>query len=154
MLDLSRSFHVGMAVSDIDSARQQLGVSLGLDWTPIRVFDPLPFWTPERGEHDVIVHACYSRQGPEHLELCQGTGDFYHPDQKPDARHLGVWVDDLPAETERLLSNGWQVLAAGAKPDDGFGAICYLQPPMGGLTIELVAIDLKPVIDEWLAATE
>ena len=87
-----------------------------------------------------------------HLELCQGTGRFYDPEAQPDARHIGVWVDDLPAEAEQLLRQDWQVLAAGAAPEEGYGAICYMQPGMGGLVIELVSTDLKPFIEDWLAA--
>ena len=45
-----------------------------------------------------------------------------------------------------------RVLAAGASPEAGYGLICYLTPPSGGLVIELVSTDLKPVISEWLTA--
>lgn len=152
--DLQRCFHVGMPVSDIEAARKNLGGAMNVDWSPVRVFDPLPFWTPERGAHEVVVHACYSRQGPQHMELCQGTGDFYDPSSGPDARHIGVWVDDLPREASDLLSRGWTVVAGGAAPDDGFGSISYMAPPMGGLLVELVSADLKPFIDSWMRATD
>jgi hypothetical protein len=151
MFDLQRIYHTGMAVADIAAAQASIGQALHLEWAPVRSFDPLPFWTPEDGPHEVIVHATYSRQGPHHLELVQGTGAFYDPDRAPDSRHIGVWVDDLPAEAGRLLSLGWQTVAAGAAPDDGFGLIAYLRPPIPGLLVELVSVDLKPVIDEWIA---
>jgi len=152
MINLSRTFHTGIVVSDIHAAQGALASSIDVAWSPIRTFEPLPFWTPALGTHDVVVSACYSRQGPVHLELCQGTGRFYDPEAQPDARHIGVWVDDLPAETEQLLRQDWQVLAAGAAPEEGYGAICYMQPGMGGLVIELVSTDLKPFIEDWLAA--
>ena len=154
MLDFSRSFHVGMVVSDIHHSQKVLGESMSLDWSPIRAFDPLPFWTPEDGDHEVVVHACYSRQGPQHIELCQGTGRFYDPALQPDSRHMGVWVDNLVEEAERLLALKWKVLAAGASPKEGYGVICYMQPEFGGLVIELVSTALEPVIAEWVAATE
>lgn len=154
MIDLTRSFHIGMIVEDLAAAQREMGASLNLDWSPVRVFDPFPFWTPQAGSHEVIVRACYSRQGPQHLELCQGSGDFYNPRTVPDGRHIGVWVDDLPGEVERLRGHGWQVIAAGASPEDGYGAITYMQPLIGGLVIELVSTDLQSFIQEWLASRE
>ncbi len=151
MFDLKRIFHTGMSVADITAAQTSIGRALNLEWSPVRSFEPLPFWTPEDGTHEIIVHACYSRQGPHHLELVQGMGAFYDPDREPDSRHMGVWVDDLPNEAERLLKLGWQTVAAGAAPDDGFGLIAYLRPPIPGLLVELVSTDLKPVFDEWIA---
>ncbi len=151
MFDLQRVYHTGMAVADIASAQASYGAALGLSWSPVRSFEPLPFWTPEDGAHEVFVQATYSRQGPHHLELVQGTGAFYDPDRAPDSRHIGVWVDDLPAEAERLLGLGWKTVAAGTSPSDGFGLIAYLRPPVPGLLVELVSVDLKPVIDEWIA---
>ena len=50
------------------------------------------------------------------------------------------------------MDKGWRVLAAGASPEAGYGLICYLTPPSGGLVIELVSTDLEPVISEWLTA--
>ena len=109
MFDLQRMFHVGIAVADLSEAMQRMGADLHLEWSPVRRFDPLPFWTPERGCHEVSVSAVYSRQGPQHLELVQSTGAFYAPGAQPDNRHIGVWVDDLPAEAHRLLRSGWCV---------------------------------------------
>ena len=63
MLKMSDCFHNGIAVSDIHEARASLGESLGVEWSPVRAFDPLPFWTPEAGDHEITVHACYSREG-------------------------------------------------------------------------------------------
>ena len=152
MIDFQRIYHTGMAVADIEAARAQIGQDLNLQWSVVRAFDPLPFWTPEAGMHEVVVQACYSRQGPQHLELVQGTGAFYDPAHQQINRHVGVWVDDLPAEADRLTGRGWRVLAAGAAPDDGYGIIAYLMPPTGGLTVELVSTDLGPVFFEWLTA--
>lgn len=150
MIDLQRFHHSGMAVADIDVTMDLLGPVLGLSWAPVRDFDPLPFWTPEQGAHEVRVRATYSLGGPHHLELVQGTGPFYDPDRTPDARHIGIWVDDLAAEANRLVGAGWTVVAAGASPDQGYGLIAYVSPPVPGLLVELISTDLKPVIDDWL----
>ena len=76
MFDLQRTFHLGMAVDDIEAARVQLGADMNLSWTAIWLMDPLPFWTPESGEHEIVLKACYSRQGPHHLELVESASPF------------------------------------------------------------------------------
>ena len=155
MFDLQRIYHTGISVSDVNAAKLKLGRDLNLKWCEVRTFDPLPMWTPKDGLRDYRVTATYSVPGPHHLELVQGpAGTFYDPTMHPDSRHIGVWVDDLPAETEALLRADWRIVAAGATPQDGYGIICYLTPPAGGILVELVAMSLKPVIDEWIATPE
>lgn len=152
MIDFQRMYHTGMMVENVEAAMERLGRDLALEWAPVRTFDPLPFWTPERGLHEIKVRATYSRPGPQHLELCSGPkNSFYDPAALPDGRHIGVWVDDLPAEVERLCAGGWRVVAAGGAPEQGYGILAYLAPPLPGLIVELVSKDLEPVIREWLA---
>ena len=154
MIDWSRMFHTGFVVEDLDSAKTHFQTTLGLQFTDTQIFDPLPFWTPDRGVHDVVVHACYAQPGPVHLELCQGTGAFYSVTEGPDARHMGLWVDDVAGEVETLEQQGWQVLAAGASPNDGYGSICYLRAPLGELVVELVSTELERFIGTWLATAK
>lgn len=97
------------------------------------------------------VRATYSVGSPVAMEIVQGTGGFHDPARAPDARHIGLWVDDLRGEADALVAQGWTVRAANAAPQDGYGVIAYLEAPMGGLLIELVSMDLKPAIDEWMA---
>ncbi|MEQ6332054.1 VOC family protein [Sphingobium sp. MK2] len=150
MIDLTRTHHKGIAVADIDRAVADYGAALDLTFAPVRDFDPLPFWTPEDGLREIRVRATYSLGGPIHIELVQGQGPFYDPATATTARHIGVWVDDLPAETARLVDLGWTVRAANAKPEDGYGLIAYLASPDDALLVELISTALKPAIDEWL----
>lgn len=151
MIDLQRFHHYGMAVADIDAAQTMFAKALNLRFAPVRNFDPFPFWTPEQGTHVVNVFATYSIEGPVRLELVQGTGPFYDPGRLPDARHVGLWVDDVAAEAGILAAQGWSTIASGAAPDDGWGVIAYMSPPVPGLLVELISMSLKPVIDEWTA---
>ena len=148
---LSETFHVGMAVEDIDQCCKQIGKDLNLDWLPIKSFDPLPFWTPEEGLREISVKATYSRQGPLRIEIVQGTSIFYDPNRLPDSRHVGIWVDDLIEEATRLIDNGWIVQAAGDEPSAGYGTIAYLSPPFPGLMVELVSRQLEPMMNEWFS---
>ena len=148
---LSETFHIGMAVEDIDQCCEQIGEDLNLDWLPIKSFDPLPFWTPEEGLREISVKATYSRQGPQRIEIVQGTSIFYDPNRLPDSRHVGIWVDDLIEEATRLIDKGWIVLAAGDEPSAGYGTIAYLSPPFPGLMVELVSKQLEPMMNEWFS---
>ncbi len=148
---LSETFHIGMAVEDIDQCCKQIGEDLNLDWLPIKSFDPLPFWTPEEGLREISVKATYSRQGPQRIEIVQGTSIFYDPNRLPDSRHVGIWVDDLIEEATRLINKGWIVLAAGDEPSAGYGTIAYLSPPFPGLMVELVSKQLEPMMNEWFS---
>lgn len=151
MVDLTNIHHNGIAVADIDKAVADYGRDLGLRFAPIRDFDPLPFWTPEEGAHEVRVRATYSTgQGP-HLELVQGEGPFYDPAHATHARHIGVWTQDVKGDADRLVAAGWRVKAANAAPDAGYGIIAYLVSPGDALLVELVSTDLRPMIDDWLA---
>ena len=148
---LSETFHIGMAVEDIDQCCKQIGEDLNLDWLPIKSFDPLPFWTPEEGLREISVKATYSRQGPQRIEIVQGTSIFYDPNRLPDSRHVGIWVHDLIEEATRLIDKGWIVLAAGDEPSAGYGTIAYLSPPFPGLMVELVSKQLEPMMNEWFS---
>ena len=151
MFEMQRIFHTGIVVDDIEKAKAEIGASLNLTWTPVRVFDSLVLWTPERGLFEIRNKADYSRQGPHHLEICEGPkGSFYDPAILPHGRHIGVWVDDLRQETDELLENGWRLLAANGTPDDDYGVITYMAPPTAAFVVELVATKLKPMIDTWL----
>lgn len=152
MIDWSRTHHSGYPVADIEEGKRRFGHAMRLDWAPVRRFDPLPFWTPRRGSHEVVVLATYSRTGPHHVELIQGTGDFFDPASGPDARHIGVFVDDLRAEAEHLLAQGWTTVAANAAPEDGFGSIAYLAARDPQFLVELISTDLEPALSEWIAS--
>jgi hypothetical protein len=155
MIDFQRIFHTGIVVDDLATAQRELGETMNLEWTPVRVFDPLPFWTPADGLQHYRVEAVYSRAGPHHLEICKGPkGSFYDPAVFPDGRHVGVWVDDLKAETEKLIAAGWVVIGAGAPPEEGYGVLCYLRPPTAGFVVELVSEVLRPAMEAWWSATE
>ena len=150
MIDLSRIFHTGIIVEDLKKAMVELGDALGLEWTEVKEFDPIVHWIPGKGRNEIAMKAVYSRQGPVHLEVCEGpAGSFYDTSNQPDGRHIGVWVDDLVGETDRLVSAGWRILAANGTPDEGYGVIAYLTPPDETFVIELVDAELKPMIDEW-----
>ena len=63
-----------------------------------------------------------------------------------------MWADDVTAETEALIANGWSLLGAQRDPADGegYGVFTYLQPPTG-LIVELVDRAVLPHFEQWWA---
>jgi catechol 2,3-dioxygenase-like lactoylglutathione lyase family enzyme len=149
MLDYGRAFHTGVLTPDLDAAIAFYSKTLGLTFAEPYEFDALPIWTPDKGLHSVRNRFTYSIEGPMHLELQRGEpGSFYDP-APSRGDHLGFWVADIPATVADLTANGWDVIAAGAAPEDGWGVFTYLRPDGGGMAIEIVSEDLQPVFAKW-----
>lgn len=151
MIDYQRLYHTGIRVADIDQAMVEMGGSLGVTWATVQHNTAQSVWTPERGSHEVELTFVYSTEGPQHIELLMsGPDSIWHAGDSPGVHHLGVWVDDVPAETQRCIDAGWTVAAAGASPDDGYGAFTYVVPPSGPI-IELVWSAIQPMFEQWWA---
>lgn len=153
MIDMREAFHVGVRVVDLDAAMQQIGPALGVRWASPMAFDGQPVWTPERGLEKVPLRFCYSVDPPMHIELLESSGgSVWDASDAPGAHHVGVWVDDVDAEAERLVSLGWSLAACGSDPDaDGTrGMFAYCQPP-NGLLVELVSREIQPFFEAWWA---
>ena len=91
-----------------------------------------PVWTPGRGLERVPLRFCYSVDPPMHIELVEGSGgSVWDAGDAPGTHHVGVWVDDVDAEAERLVSLGWSLEACRSDPvaDGTHGIFAYLQPP-------------------------
>ena len=152
MIDPSDVFHIGVRVADLDAAMDELGDSLGVSWAEPRSADAQPIWTPSKGAHEVQLRYTYSTAGPQHVELLEGQpGSFWDGREMPGTHHMGVWVDDVAAETGRLTGRGWELVAAYHSPDEGYGFFAYLRPP-SGLIVELVDRAILPHFDAWWAA--
>ena len=151
MIDYQRIFHLGVRVNDLDSAMSEMAGGLGARWAAVQHNPAQHVWTPEDGLREVPLTFVYSCEGPQHIELLQApSGTVWHAGDAPGAHHVGVWVDDVAAETRACLDAGWTLAAAGAAPDDGFGVFTYLVPP-SGLIIELVLSAAQSRFEQWWA---
>jgi catechol 2,3-dioxygenase-like lactoylglutathione lyase family enzyme len=154
MIDYQELFHVGVRVPDLDVAMEELGDSLGLIWSETRENPAQSLWTPSTGLQHIQLRYTYSAQGPQHVELLEGAaGSFWDGNDRGGAHHLGVWVDDVDAESDRLIAAGWTLVGAQNDPagDAGYGLFTYLQPP-SGLIVELVSTGAQAFFEQWWAA--
>lgn len=149
MIDYQQIYHTGIRVPDLDAAMAEMGESLGVTWATVQRNPAQGVWTPDGGQQEVELQFVYSCEGPQHLELLQGpAGTVWDGSQHAGAHHVGVWVDDVAAETQRCLDAGWQIAAAQTSPDNGFGAFTYVVPP-SGFIVELVWSAIKPRFEDW-----
>ena len=152
MIDYQDLFHVGVRVRDLTSAMTELGTDMGLIWAEVRESPRQQLWTPTEGEQELHLRYTYSAEGPQHVELLEGPpGTFWDGRESPGAHHVGLWVDDVGGETERIAAAGWTVVGAQRRPDDGYGAFSYVQPPCG-LIVELVDRRLLGHFEAWWRA--
>jgi lactoylglutathione lyase len=148
VIDFQRLFHTGVRVADLDQAMAELGPVLGVTWAEPREGEQR-LWTPSGGRQTAGLRFTYSVEGPQHIELLEGEPRSpWAAGGEPGVHHVGVWVDDLPAEARRLVASGWDVVAAQAPPVDGFGLYAYLAPP-SGLLVELVDVAIEPHFQAW-----
>ena len=151
MLSLQDIFHVGIRVPDIHQAMEELGDSLGLTWTEVVESSGQRLWTPENGQQKIPLKFVYSREGPQHLELLEGEkGSFWDGSEDSGVHHVGIWVDDVQSETDRLISLDWDLLGSARPPEEGYASMSYLSPPSGTI-VELVTSANKARFDRWYA---
>ncbi|WP_232495246.1 VOC family protein [Novosphingobium kaempferiae] len=144
--------HHGLIVDDISRSMEVLGNELGVEWAPIRRFDPLRVWLPDMGWSEAHLTVTYSRQGPIHYELIEMIpGGAYEALRAVSPAHVGAWVADVGAEVEALLTDGWRVIAAGASPKHRYGQMAYMARD-GGPVLEVVGEPIRPMIEEWIAS--
>lgn len=154
MIDYGELFHLGVLVPDLDAAMDEMGESLGLVWAEPQVIDAQSLWTPDGGLQALELKFTYSAEGPQHVELLEGPpGSFWDGREHPGAHHVGLWADDVAAETDRLISTGWSLAGAQADPGDGagYGRFSYVRPP-SGLIVEFVDRTLTGFFSNWWGA--
>jgi catechol 2,3-dioxygenase-like lactoylglutathione lyase family enzyme len=143
-------YHVGVRVPDLEAAMTQLGAGLGVTWAEVVERDQ-PAWTPTDGAFTVPLRFTYSCEGPQHVELLQGApGSLWDGADLPGVHHQGIWVDDVAAETERLIAAGWKLEMAQKAPEDGYGSMTYVRSPSGFL-LEPVSAAVRPRFERWWA---
>jgi catechol 2,3-dioxygenase-like lactoylglutathione lyase family enzyme len=153
MIDMREAFHVGVRVVDLDAAMSDLSVALDIKWASPRTNEAQPIWTPMAGAEEVPLRYCYSVEGPLHIELVESSGgSFWDGSDQPGNHHVGIWVDDVAAEADSLICQGWTLMACRAAPTgkDRYGLFAYLQPPTG-ILIEIVSRELLPKFEAWWA---
>lgn len=149
-VDYSRCYHHGVRVPDLEQAMAEIGRALGITWCEPQQREQ-QVWLPDGGATSIPLRFTYSAEGPQHVELLEGApGSIWDGREAPGLHHIGVWSDDVVADTEAAIAAGWSLQLAQSPPDQGYGAFTYVQPP-SGLIVEYVWSALRPMFDRWFA---
>ncbi|MFO7165834.1 MAG: VOC family protein [Mycolicibacterium hassiacum] len=135
ILNAEDLYHTGVVVADLDAAMARLSAIGGYEWTA-----PLEFSLPVRiadTDRTVDFRFAYSLQAP-HLELVQQIpGTIWTPVPGNAAHHLGYFVDDVAAVSERLAAAGFEREACVVGEGGAAAAFAY-HIDAAGVRIEIV----------------
>ena len=123
-----------------------------MTWCRVQERDQAALDTRGRSRSPRGLRFTYSAEGPLHLELLQGQpGTIWDVGAGAGLHHTGVWTDDIKGDTTNLLDAGWSMVGgAQLSPEDGFGAMTYVQAP-SGYVLELVSTVVQPMFERWWA---
>jgi hypothetical protein len=141
-------FHTGVVVNDLAAAMDHHSKLLGLEWA-----SPVEHRRTYRGvdrDHDAHLKVSYSMGAGHHVELIeQKEGSVFRSGDAFRAHHLGFWTDSLEADTASLVANGYRLLFYGFNASGNVYGETFLEPPEGGLLVELLDERRRPDVERW-----
>jgi Glyoxalase/Bleomycin resistance protein/Dioxygenase superfamily len=148
----ARVYHVGFVVPDLTEGIAAMEAILGVPFTaPMEL--PMPVVHSSQGKHEITIRYAYSTQ-PAHVELIESVpGTLWDFDDPDRCHHLGVWTDDVAAESDRLAAMGMPATWWGQDEDTGHRFFSFHRTPFG-FYIELVDSVAKPFYPSWFGAAD
>ena len=148
MLGTLDVFHFGVVVPDIEMAMAEFGRRFSLTWAPLQERDQKA--TTGGGEQvSEHIRFTYSVQGTPHLELVQSTDARLWRAGVGELHHIGVFADDLVAESARLAAEGSPLDFCGGHTGQPVGFAYHLVP--GDLRLEVVDGTRREQFARWMA---
>lgn len=149
MLGTLDIYHFGVVVQDIEASMQDLGARLQLTWAPLQRREQLV----RTGDGEPVaehIAFTYSVQGTPHLELIESEEQrMWVPCPSGQLHHLGVFAEDVPAESARLAEQGARLEFGGGHSGTPAGFAYHLLP--GGLRLEIVEAGRREQFAAWMA---
>jgi catechol 2,3-dioxygenase-like lactoylglutathione lyase family enzyme len=146
---LGTLYHVGIVVPDIEDAKARFSDLLGITWGPVIETEVLDLRDGDGNELVLPNTLCYSVE-PPHLELVlEVPGSVWECNEHSNLHHIGVWTDDLPAETSRYSDARCPLQLCGRAPDGDLQQFAYHRDALG-VRIELVDASIKPMMEEFM----
>ncbi len=138
-------YHTGIVVEDYEGTLAQLSALFGYVFgEEIRGTHPV---TLASGETVMWESAfCYSLNGPR-LEIIRANPGTVWVPSDSGVHHLGYWSDDVAADMEALVAQGYEVELFGPGPD-GVPMYAYTKHPTGP-RIELVTRAVLPMFEKY-----
>jgi catechol 2,3-dioxygenase-like lactoylglutathione lyase family enzyme len=148
MAGLTEISHVGIVVPDLEAACDDLSRALGLTWA--KPAEQLVVGRSATGLTRTPVLLSWSVQGPPYVELLQGPpGTPWAAAGARRLHHVGYWVDDVAAESERLDQAGLTLEVAGE--DDQGRRAEYAYHLDGSVRVEVLDRRRRRMLERWIA---
>jgi hypothetical protein len=143
-------FHTGIIVPDLEAAMSGLGEALGVRW--VEPLESEGYIHVKPGKAFRRSRVTFSVEGPHHIELIQQVDNtaWRAVRDGPLVHHLGFAVDDLAAESERLVKLGFSREAWHESESGGLVRYVYHHNPHGGIFIELIEHTQRAAVARWL----
>jgi len=140
--------HTGVVVDNLAVAMDRYSKRLGLEWAaPV---ENRAIYRADDGDHEVALGVTYSAGTGHHVELIeQKQGSLFEAPDGFRAHHLGFWVDDLQAATDELVRDGHRMVFYNFDAEGKVYGCSFLEPPDGGLLIELLDERRRPDVEAW-----
>ena len=146
----ARAYHTGYVVRDLERAMALLGGAMGVRWAPVMDYPGTKLRTRDGIIEVPRLRFTYSTL-PVHVELIQeAPGSLWVAGGELKGHHIGVWADDLEAESARLEALGLPLHTHGLDADGKMWSFAYHETPFG-LYIELVDSVAKAFYPQWFA---
>src|SRR4051812_45661960 len=148
-LGMAGLWHPGLIVDDLDAAMAAYSDILAVEWA-----SPKRNQTPVRGPQGIVERETwltYSLGEGHHIELIwEVAGGVWSPaSPQPRLHHMGFWVDDLQAESARLVAKGYALHLTGPA-EEGALHFAYHDAKQGALFIELNMASNRPTVLDWV----
>ncbi|MFN0094139.1 MAG: VOC family protein [Dehalococcoidia bacterium] len=147
-------YHIGVVVEDIEASMRQVADQVGVTWAGRRT---ATVTVRQDGRiAPISLEVCYSRNGPPFIELIEGQGNgVWSAAGGTRLHHIGIYVEDLAAETARLTKLGMtsEALGVGADPADLAPSLfSYMTSPFG-VRLELVDAAGRDGLRAWTSGS-
>jgi Glyoxalase/Bleomycin resistance protein/Dioxygenase superfamily len=110
---------------------------VGIEWGPVMHLPAVDYRNGEGDDLALPTTMCYSVDAP-HLELVQEVpGSVWARNEHSNLHHIGVWCDDLPADSAQIASIGCPLQLCGRSGDAAPVSFAYHGHELG-IRIELV----------------
>ncbi len=128
--------HIGIAVHDMDEAKQRYETLLGT-----------PAYKEEVVESE-FVKTAFFRCGPNKIELLAATSEEsaiykYLQKNREGIHHIAYAVDDIELEMERLKKDGFRLLNEKPKKGADNKMICFVHPKDNNGVLTELTSDIK-----------
>ncbi len=106
MPELPPHYHVGIVVTDLESARDRLGQLLGITWGPVMHLDDVSYRDGFGTDLMLPTTMCYSTGDPCIELIEEQPGTVWIRNEHSNLHHLGFWSEDLAGDSALLATAG------------------------------------------------